>query len=210
MRMTERVTLSVIFGAVPICICFVAGWWISIPLVPESLIPLCALAVFFVGVVVDILFLSTWVRLFDEAHRLDVGLSGLFRGDVRLLHGGSALPRRACLSRRLFCRGMAGSSRGGFHPDEEGSEGFCRVHDKRPRHRVCRISRHCPRQSLHGRRPPGNAPSPVSGYTRDDHVSHPGWGPLPPSSPVVAHAQISRAGIWILCGANQFVDLRMR
>ncbi len=62
MRKIEIATIGVLFGAVPIIICFLAGWWISIPLVPESWIFLCALTGFLVGVLVDVLFLKTWVR----------------------------------------------------------------------------------------------------------------------------------------------------
>jgi hypothetical protein len=62
MRKIERATIGVLFGAVPILACFLAGWWISIPLVPESWIPLCALAGVFVGIFVDVLFLERWVR----------------------------------------------------------------------------------------------------------------------------------------------------
>ena len=35
-RKIELATLGVLFGAVPIIIGFLSGWWISIPLVPES------------------------------------------------------------------------------------------------------------------------------------------------------------------------------
>ncbi len=62
MQKIELATIGVLFGAVPIVIGFLAGWWISIPLVPESWIFLCALAGFLVGVFVDVLFLKTWVR----------------------------------------------------------------------------------------------------------------------------------------------------
>lgn len=62
MRKIEFATIGVLFRAVPIFICFLAGWWISIPLVPESWIFICALAGLLVGILVDVLFLKTWVR----------------------------------------------------------------------------------------------------------------------------------------------------
>ena len=113
MRMTERVTIGVIFGAVPIYICFLAGWWISIPLVPESWIPLCALAGFLVGVVVDILFLSTWVRHAYSMKPIvwmsvylvySVGMFGFFMG-VPLFHVALALPAGCFVGGWLVHRG---------------------------------------------------------------------------------------------------------
>ena len=62
MRTIERAAIGVLFGAVPIIMCFLTGWWISIPFVPESWISLCALAGLLVGLLVDLLFLKTWVR----------------------------------------------------------------------------------------------------------------------------------------------------
>ena len=62
MRRIESAVIGVLFGAVPIIICFLAGWWISIPLVPESRIFLCALAGLLVGVLVDVIFLKAWIR----------------------------------------------------------------------------------------------------------------------------------------------------
>ncbi|MDP3147538.1 MAG: hypothetical protein Q8N83_00285 [Ignavibacteria bacterium] len=62
MRKSEIVTIGFLFGAVPIISCFLTGWWISIPFVPESRIFLYALAGFLVGVIIDILFLRTWIH----------------------------------------------------------------------------------------------------------------------------------------------------
>ena len=62
MRKIESATISVFFGAVPIIICFLLGWWISIPLVPESWISKCALTGLVVGIIVDLFFLKSWVR----------------------------------------------------------------------------------------------------------------------------------------------------
>ena len=62
MQKIEIVTIGFLFGAVPIISCFLAGWWISIPFVPESRIFLFALAGFLVGVIIDILFLRKWIQ----------------------------------------------------------------------------------------------------------------------------------------------------
>ncbi|MCX6149693.1 MAG: hypothetical protein NTX22_04115 [Ignavibacteriales bacterium] len=62
MRKIEILTIGFLLGAVPIIICFLAGWWISIPFVPESRIILFALAGSFVGVIIDILFLKMWIQ----------------------------------------------------------------------------------------------------------------------------------------------------
>lgn len=62
MQKIEIVTIGFLLGAVPIIICFIAGWWISIPLVPESWIFLFAFAGFLVGVIIDILFLRKWIQ----------------------------------------------------------------------------------------------------------------------------------------------------
>lgn len=62
MRRIERVAIGFLWGAVPIISGFLAGWWISIPLVPESRIVLCAVAGLLAGVLVDALFLKAWIR----------------------------------------------------------------------------------------------------------------------------------------------------
>jgi hypothetical protein len=62
MRRIENAAIGIVFGAVPIIACFLAGWWISIPLVPESRIWQCALAGLLLGILVDLIFLGGWVR----------------------------------------------------------------------------------------------------------------------------------------------------
>jgi hypothetical protein len=62
MQRIENAAIGIILGAVPIIAGFLAGWWISIPLVPESRIYQCALAGLLLGVLVDIIFLRNWVR----------------------------------------------------------------------------------------------------------------------------------------------------
>jgi len=62
MRTIENAAIGIVFGAVPVIACFLAGWWGSIPLVPESRIWQCALAGLLVGILVDVVFLKGWVR----------------------------------------------------------------------------------------------------------------------------------------------------
>lgn len=62
MQTIEAAALGVIFGAVPVIACFLGGWWISIPLVPEPRIFQCALAGLLLGVLVNVIFLRGWVR----------------------------------------------------------------------------------------------------------------------------------------------------
>jgi hypothetical protein len=62
MRRIENAAIGIVFGAVPVIACFLAGWWISIPLVPESRIWQCALAGLLLGMLVDVVFLRSWVR----------------------------------------------------------------------------------------------------------------------------------------------------
>ena len=92
----ELAIISVLFGAVPIFICFLAGWWISIPLVPESWIFLCALVGLLIGVLVDVLFLRRWVRNVYSMRPLvwmfvylfySIGMFGFFMGVPALSSG---------------------------------------------------------------------------------------------------------------------------
>jgi len=62
MRVIENAAIGTILGAVPVIACFLAGWWISIPLVPESRIYQCALGGLLLGILVDVVFLRDWVR----------------------------------------------------------------------------------------------------------------------------------------------------
>ena len=58
----EKIILGLILGAVPVIGSFLAGWWISLPLVPESRIAVFALAGFLLGILVDLIFLRRWIR----------------------------------------------------------------------------------------------------------------------------------------------------
>ncbi len=109
MRRIENAAIGIVLGAVPVIACFLAGWWLGIPLVPESRIFLCALAGLALGVLVDVLFLSGWVR---RAYSLKpwvwktvyvfyaVGMFGFFMG-VPVFHVLLALPAGVFVGRWL-------------------------------------------------------------------------------------------------------------
>ena len=145
MRKIEIAAIGVLFGAVPIIICFLAGWWISIPFVPESLIYLFALTGFVVGVLVDLVFLKTWIRNAYSMQPIvwmiiylfySVGMFGFFMGvpvfNIALAHTG-----------RFFCRGMAGSYPGRLFSDEEDSETICFIYYECPRTYLYSICYNC-------------------------------------------------------------------
>jgi hypothetical protein len=100
MRKIEIAIIGVVCGAVPIIMCFLAGWWISIPLVPESRIFLCALAGLLVGVIIDSIFLKTWIRTAYSMKPMvwmmmylfySIGMFGFFMG-VPVFNVALALP----------------------------------------------------------------------------------------------------------------------
>ena len=62
MQKIEKVIIGIIIGAVPVIACFLAGWWISIPLVSESRIIQYALTGLLLGTLIDVIFLRNWVR----------------------------------------------------------------------------------------------------------------------------------------------------
>jgi hypothetical protein len=62
MRKIELLGIGVLFGAIPITVGFLAGWWMSIPLVPESQIFQYALVGFLIGILIDLFFLRRWIR----------------------------------------------------------------------------------------------------------------------------------------------------
>lgn len=58
----EKLFLSVVTGLVFPILLGLAGWWGSLPFVPESSIVYFALGGFLLGVLVDVVFLGSWVR----------------------------------------------------------------------------------------------------------------------------------------------------
>jgi hypothetical protein len=117
MRRIENAVIGVALGAVPVIACFLAGWWISIPLVAESRIFLCALAGIGLGVAVDALFLQGWIR---RAYSLrpwvwkavyvfySVGMFGFFMG-VPVFNVLLALPAGVFVGRWLAHEGVDAS-----------------------------------------------------------------------------------------------------
>jgi hypothetical protein len=89
MQKIENAALGIVFGGVPVIAGFLAGWWISLPLVSESRIMQWALAGLLLGFLVDVIFLGGWVR---NAYAMkppvwmavygfySIGLFGMFMG----------------------------------------------------------------------------------------------------------------------------------
>ena len=100
MRKLETFVIGLIFGAVPVIVCFMTGWWSSIPLLPEPLVFVGALAGLITGILVDVLFLKRWIQ---RAYSLSpvvwvgiylfysAGLFGMFMG-VPVFNVGLAIP----------------------------------------------------------------------------------------------------------------------
>lgn len=117
MRRIENAAIGIVFGAVPVIACFLAGWWMSIPLVPESRIFRCALAGLLLGILVDLIFLRSWVR---RAYSMktwvwkavylfySVGVFGFFMG-VPVFNVILALPAGVFVGRWLAHSGADGS-----------------------------------------------------------------------------------------------------
>lgn len=111
--MIERTFLGVTIGAVPVIGCFLAGWWLSIPLVPEYRIVYWALAGVGLGILIDAVFLRRWIRR-AYSMRLwvwgaiylfySVGMLGLFMG-VPVFNVLLALPAGMFVGRSQARRG---------------------------------------------------------------------------------------------------------
>jgi hypothetical protein len=85
----EKAFLGILFGAIPVIAGFLAGWWISLPLVSESHIYQWALAGLVLGFLVDAIFLGGWVRgayamrpwIWMAAYGFySIGMFGMFMG----------------------------------------------------------------------------------------------------------------------------------
>jgi len=59
----EKIFLGFILGAIAPIFCFLSGWWGAYLFAPENQIPIFMLAGLGLGIVIDLLFLSKWVRL---------------------------------------------------------------------------------------------------------------------------------------------------
>ncbi len=111
----ETTAAAVVLGIVPVTGCFLAGWWLSIPLVSEAYIMLCALAGLLVGVLVDVFFLRNWLRRAGTMRTwvwmavyvfYSIGLFGFFMG-VPVFNVALGLPAGFFVGRRL-ARASAG------------------------------------------------------------------------------------------------------
>lgn len=89
MRMIEKIGIRILFGMAPILAGFLAGWWGSIPFVPENRIYLFALGGLGLGILIDAIFLKGWIRRAYSVKPLvwkslyvfyAVGLFGFFMG----------------------------------------------------------------------------------------------------------------------------------
>jgi hypothetical protein len=109
MRIIERAIIGIVVGAVPVIGCFLAGWWISLPLAPEAHIKYYALAGLLLGILVDVIFLGRWVK---RAYSMGtwlwmlvylfyaIGMFGFFMG-VPIFHVILALPAGVFVGRWL-------------------------------------------------------------------------------------------------------------
>lgn len=66
LKKIETAAIGTVLGAVPVIACFLTGWWLSLPFLPESGIILCALAGLLAGIIVDVIFLKRWVQRADS------------------------------------------------------------------------------------------------------------------------------------------------
>lgn len=114
MQRLENTIIGIGIGAVPIIACFIAGWWLSLPFVPETKIFLYALAGFLFGTLIDIIFLRNWIK---HAFTMklwiwmgiygfySIGLFGLFMG-FPIFNLFLALPAGIFIGRRLTHQGV--------------------------------------------------------------------------------------------------------
>ncbi len=89
LRRSEIIVLSVLLGAVPAIGFFLAAWWISIPLVPESRVFIVAFGGLVAGTTLDVFVLKRWVQRFYSMRPVawmavylfySVGMFGFFMG----------------------------------------------------------------------------------------------------------------------------------
>ncbi len=116
--MIEKIGIGIVFGMAPILVCFIAGWWGSIPFVPESRIYLFALAGLLSGIVIDAIFLKRWIRQAYSVKPLiwkslyvfySIGMFGFFMG-VPIFHVLLGLPAGVLVGRWLIHNGADSAS----------------------------------------------------------------------------------------------------
>lgn len=113
MKKMEVAIIGILLGAVPVIACFLAGWWISLPHVPESQVFMWALAGLFTGLFVDAIFLKGWIRRAYSMNPLfwmfvyifySLGMFGFFMG-VPIFNVLLALPAGFFIGGRLVHNG---------------------------------------------------------------------------------------------------------
>jgi len=113
MQRIENAAIGIVLGTVPVMACFLAGWWISIPLVPEYRIWQVAVAGVLLGILVDVVFLGGWVRRAYSTQPwvwkavylfYSVGMFGMFMG-VPVFNVVMALPAGVFVGRWLAHNG---------------------------------------------------------------------------------------------------------
>lgn len=109
MQRIENAFIGLALGAVPVIVCFLAGWWIAIPFLPESRVFISALAGLVCGILIDFFFLKGWVqRAFSFKAWVwkavyvfySVGMFGFFMG-VPVFHVLLAFPTGVFVGRWL-------------------------------------------------------------------------------------------------------------
>jgi hypothetical protein len=114
MRKIEIIIIGLIYGAIPVIAGFLAGWWLSIPFVPESHIPFWAFSGLAAGILIDAIFLKTWIRRAYSVRSAiwvgvylfySVGLLGFFMG-VPLFNVVLAIPAGFFVGARLAHNGI--------------------------------------------------------------------------------------------------------
>lgn len=109
MKKAERMAVGVSLGAVPIITGLLAGWWSSIPLVPERNVWQGAVAGLLAGALVNLRYLARWIR---RAYSMSwwlwmaiygfysVGMLGFFMG-VPVFNVALAVPAGVLVGRKL-------------------------------------------------------------------------------------------------------------
>jgi hypothetical protein len=58
----EKIIVGILFGMIPVVVCFLGGWWLSYLFLPEAWIGPCALGGLLLGILLDVLFFKAGVQ----------------------------------------------------------------------------------------------------------------------------------------------------